>query len=197
MANICNTIYKITGETNAFMNLYKTLKQLNVFENDTDISLYQLAEAYNIDYEKRQISVRGHIYYADYAFEKDDDYFVISIETDTAWTGCHDLFHAINQKLNGNLSISYRETEPGCNIYCVHDEGDFFPEECMVAAGGKLFCDIDGDCFQSVGDAINEWCETMNYERKEMADSDMLSIIENYEYEDENTFFNIHVFTYE
>ena len=35
-------------------------------EGDSSIWLYQLAEHYGIDYETKQISVRGHIYWAEY-----------------------------------------------------------------------------------------------------------------------------------
>ena len=65
MANICDTQYKVTGEPKAVKDLWNTLQKLGV--NGNDISLYLLAEHYGIDYEKKGISVRGYIYWADLA----------------------------------------------------------------------------------------------------------------------------------
>ena len=36
--------------------------------------------------------------------------------------------------LGDELSISWREVEPGCDIFYTLDENDFFPEECYVTA---------------------------------------------------------------
>lgn len=110
MANLCNTTYKVTGTEKAVKNLWNTLQSMNV--NAKNIWLDKLAEHYGIDYEGRGIKVRGHIYFGE--FEEDDDFYLLTFETETAWTACNDLFEAINEALNTELSISYREIECGC-----------------------------------------------------------------------------------
>lgn len=57
MANICDCTYKITGSREAVLNLYNAIKEND--DNQSNVSLYKLAEHYGIDYEKRKISVRG------------------------------------------------------------------------------------------------------------------------------------------
>ena len=57
--------------------------------------------------------------------------------------------------LGGELSISYREIEPGCDIYFVHDECGWFPEECCVSSFGEPFEESFSDVFSTVKDAIN------------------------------------------
>ncbi len=59
MANLATTTYKVTGTREAVNNLWTTLQSMEV--NTKDIWLLKLAEHYGIDYEKKQISVRGHI----------------------------------------------------------------------------------------------------------------------------------------
>ena len=63
MANQATTTYKVTGTRKAVNDLWSTLQKMEV--NSKNIWLYQLAEHYGIDYETKQISVRGHIYWAD------------------------------------------------------------------------------------------------------------------------------------
>ena len=63
MANQATTTYKVTGTRKAVNDLRSTLQKMEV--NSKNIWLYQLAEHYGIDYETKQISVRGHIYCAE------------------------------------------------------------------------------------------------------------------------------------
>ena len=58
MANQATTTYKVTGTRKAVNDLWSTLQKMEV--NSKNIWLYQLAEHYGIDYETKQISVRGH-----------------------------------------------------------------------------------------------------------------------------------------
>lgn len=59
MANLATTTYKVTGTRKAVNNLWTTFQNMEV--DGKDIWLLKLAEQYGIDYEKKQISVRGHI----------------------------------------------------------------------------------------------------------------------------------------
>ena len=107
--------------------------------NSNNVYLYLLAEHYGIDYEKKGISVRGHIYWAEYEENVEDDYALLSFDTESAWSSCDLFFEEVNKALGDELSISWREVEPGCDIFYTHDENDFFPEECYVTAYGELF----------------------------------------------------------
>ena len=133
MANSCDTQYKVMGERKSVADLWDTLLTMEV--NTKNVYLNRLAEHYGIDYEKMGISVRGHIYWAE--FEEDDDICLLSFDTESAWSACDQFFEELNNTLGGELSISYREIECGCNLFYVHDEQGFFPEECCVSSSGE------------------------------------------------------------
>ena len=61
MANQATTTYKVTGTKKAVNNLWNTLQCMEV--NSRNIWLDDLAKHYGIDYQKKHISVRGHIYW--------------------------------------------------------------------------------------------------------------------------------------
>ena len=192
MANQATTTYKVTGTRKAVNDLWSTLQKMEV--NSKNIWLYQLAEHYGIDYETKQISVRGHIYWAEYEEDPANDYYLLSFETETAWDACNELFEEINHLLWDELSISYRVCECGCEVYYVHDEGDFFPEEIAVSSSGEPFEDACDDIYTTLKDAINEWCEKMNVEQGERTDEEMMDFINEYEYDDDDTYFYIRKF---
>ena len=164
--------------------------------NSKNVYLYELAERYGIDYEKKGISVRGFIYWAEFEEKESDDYCLLSFDTETAWSACDLFFDELNKALGGELSISYREIEPGCDIYFVHDECGWFPEECCISSSGEPFEESCGDVFSTVKDAINEWCTQMNIEQGECTDAEMLEYISEYEYDDLDTYFYINEFTF-
>lgn len=193
MANLCNTTYKVTGTEKAVKDLWNTLQSMNV--NTKNIWLDELAVHYGIDYEGRGIKVRGHIYFGE--FEEDDDYKLLTFETETAWTACNDLFDAINEALNAELSISYREIECGCGIYSVHDEGCFFPEECCISSAGEPFEECCEEALDTIEDAINLWCNLTGIELSDKRQEEKVDFINEYEYNDEDTYFNIHPFEFE
>ena len=194
MANTCDTSYKVIGSPKAVKKLWNTLQEMEV--NSKNVYLYELAERYGIDYEKKGISVRGFIYWAEFEEKESDDYSLLSFDTETAWSACDLFFDELNKALGGELSISYREIEPGCDIYFVHDECGWFPEECCVSSSGEPFEESCGDVFSTVKDAINEWCTKMNIEQGERTDAEMLEYISEFEYDDLDTYFYINEFTF-
>lgn len=133
MSNICDTQYKVRGSRKALSDLWNTLQMMEV--NSKDVYLYKLAEHYSIDYEHSCISVRGHIYWAEFEDNKDEG--LLSFDTESAWSACDLFFDELNKVLGNELSISYREIECGCEIFYVHDVGGFFPEECCVSRQEK------------------------------------------------------------
>ena len=194
MANTCDTSYKVIGSPKAVKKLWNTLQEMEV--NSKNIYLYELAERYGIDYKKKGISVRGFIYWAEFEEKESDDYCLLSFDTETAWSACDLFFDELNKALGGELSISYLEIEPGCDIYFVHDECGWFPEECCVSSSGEPFEESCGDVFSTVKDAINEWCTKMSIEQGERTDAEMLEYISEYEYDDLDTYFYINEFTF-
>ena len=193
MANQATTTYKVTGTRKAVSDLWNTLQKMNV--NTKTIWLDDLAKYYGIDYEAKHISVRGHIYWAEY--EEDEDHVLLSFETETAWDACNNLFEEINHLLWDELSISYRVCECGCEVYYVHDEGNYFPEEACVSSYGEPFEDACDDVYETIADAIKEWCSKMNIEQGERTDEEMMDFINEYDYEDDETYFYIRTFTFE
>ena len=194
MANTCDTSYKVIGSPKAVKKLWNTLQEMEV--NSKNVYLYELAERYGIDYKKKGISVRGFIYWAEFEEKESDDYCLLSFDTETAWSACDLFFDELNKALGGELSISYREIEPGCDIYFVHDECGWFPEECCVSSSGEPFEESCSDVFSTVKDAINEWCTKMNIEQGERTDAEMLEYISEYDYDDLDTYFYINEFTF-
>ena len=194
MANTCDTSYKVIGSPKAVKKLWNTFQEMEV--NCKNVYLYELAERYGRDYKKKVISVRGFIYWAEFEEKESDDYCLLSFDTETAWSACDLFFDELNKALGGELSISYREIEPGCDIYFVHDECGWFPEECCVSSSGEPFEESCGDVFSTVKDAINEWCTKMNIEQGERTDAEMLEYISEYDYDDLDTYFYINDFTF-
>ena len=193
MANQASTTYKVTGTRKAVSDLWNTLQSMNV--NTKNIWLDDLVKFYGIDYEAKHISVRGHIYWAEY--EEDEDHVLLSFETETAWDACNELFGEINHLLWDELEISYRVVECGCEAYYVHDEGNYFPEEACVSSYGEPFEDACDDVYDTSADAIKEWCSKMNIEQGERTDEEMMDFINEYDYEDDETYFYIRTFTFE
>ena len=83
MANTCTTTYKVTGSRKAVNYLWNVLQKMEV--NSKNVWLYQLAEQYGIDYEKKGISIRVHIYWADFEADEENDNYLLSFETESAW----------------------------------------------------------------------------------------------------------------
>lgn len=193
MANQATSTYRVSGTRKAVSDLWNTLQSMNV--NTKNIWLDDLAKFYGIDYEAKHISVRGHIYWAEY--EEDEDHVLLSFETETAWDACNELFEEINHLLWDELEISYRVVECGCEVYYVHDEGNYFPEEACVSSYGEPFEDACDDVYDTIADAIKEWCSKMNIEQGERTDEEMMNFINEYDYEDDETYFYIRTFTFE
>ena len=191
MANQATTLYRITSDTpNAVIDFWNTLQNMNV--NNTNIWLGDLAKHYGIDFEARHISVRGLIYWAEYN-EEDN---ILSVETESAWDRS-ELIEEINKDLGNVLSVSFRVIECGCEVYYIHDEGNYFPEECCVSSSGEPFEDACDDVYESVSDAIKEWCSKMGIEQGQRTDEEMMDFINEYEYDNDETYFYIRTFVFE
>lgn len=119
----------------------------------------------------------------------------MNVNEKNIWLGDLANHYGIDYKAKG---FSVRgEIECGWGIFCVHDEGEHFPEECCVSAYGEPFEAMNEEPFDTVADAIEVWCEKTGIKRGERSDEEMLDYIAQYEYEDDETFFFINKFEFE
>ena len=195
MANQATTEYRITGNHKAVSEFWNILQNMGV--NGKDIWLGNLAQHYGIDYETKPFSVRGHIYWAEYEEDVENDFYLLSFCTESAWDACNELFEEINHCYGDKLSISWRVCECGCEVYYVHDEGNFFTEEVCVSSSGEPFDDAFDDVYDTAADAIKEWCSKMGVEQGKRTDEEMMDFINDYEYEKDETYFYIRTFIFE
>lgn len=72
----------------------------------------------------------------------------------------------------------------------MHDEADYFPEECVVDSSGKPFDEVYCELYSTIEEAIDTWCDRTGESRKGRSKSKMLEFIDNYEYDD--TYFYIY-----
>ena len=197
MANHCYTTYKITGSQKAVKNLWDTLVSMDVntiksFDVNTKrIRLEDLAKHYGIDYENKQISVRGDIIFAEY--EEGEN--LLTLRTRTAWAGCHKFFWAVNEVLGYEMSISFREKESDSGIFRIHDEGEFFTEKCCVFSYGDPFDNLYFYDFDSIEGVIQEWCSKMGIERGNKSEEEMIEYINGYKYDGRDSYFDICKYT--
>lgn len=196
MANVCDTTMKLVGTVKALSDLYVALQGMNV--NSKNIPLYMLAEYYGIDYEAKHIGVRGKIYYAELENDDSDQPYMLTICVESAWNFPETIFEEINHLLWDELKYSYREVEPGCDVFYVSDPLGVFPEECCVSAYGEPFEEACEDVYATVDEAIELWCKAMNFERGERDKKIMLDLINEYDYgEESESYFYINEFCFE
>ena len=179
-------VLKANGLENLFER-FKTQEAIRLWLGD-------LAEHYGINCEERQIYFRGHICYVKYETIEKEDKHLLTVETDTAWEGCHSLFNAINEVLGNELSISFRECEWMTEHFCVHDEGGFFPQKCVATI--KDGCYLRYVYFDTIKAAIHEWCSMMGVERGDKSEEEMVENINNYVYTEGDNYFFIHEITF-
>ena len=117
MANQATSTYRVSGTRKAVSDLWNTLQSMNV--NTKNIWLDDLAKFHGIDYEAKHISVRGHIYWAEY--EEDEDHVLLSFETETAWDACNEM-----------ASITIDASKYGLGILQVEQDKEFEP--CKLSA---------------------------------------------------------------
>lgn len=194
MANIANTDYKVRLSRETADNLWGKLQELKV--NCQSVWLCDLAKAYGIDYQAKGISVRGHIYWADFEEDIETGDCLLSFSTETAWCACTEFFEELNKVFGYALSISYREVECGCEIYTVHDEWDFFPEDCCVSADGEPFDNIYEEPFDTIREAIQLWVSLTGVPQGDRTDDEMVEFINGYDYGEDCTYFYIHPYTF-
>ena len=93
------------------------------------------------------------------------------------------------------MSISYLEKEISAGVFCIHDEGEFFTAKCCVYSFGDPFDGFYYDDFNSIEDAIQEWCSKMGVERGDKSEEEMIDYINGYEYDGMDAYFEIQKYT--
>lgn len=184
MANTCCTIYKITG-IDGNNDAYNKLKDY-LDKNWKELWLGDMAKFYGVDFAELGISARGWVCY----YEEDKG--VITLDVESAWAPNEQLFEEINNKLDNKLSISLKAEEPGCGIFWIHDEGGYFPENYYVDCSGFDNCECD--YFETLEEVVDYWCKLTGEKRDGRTDEEMLKVIVNWEYEDDDKFFIVHEF---
>jgi hypothetical protein len=175
--------------------MWNGLKNQNI--NTMNIWLGDLCDEFGINHTN--ISVRGKIIDADYYVNDKDEEYCISLTTETAWVGCHEVFYKIRNLIDEDIIISYREMESGCEVYNVVDDTNYFTEECCVNCSGDVFGeDVCDELFDTTELAVEYWCECMNinWDKENKSVEEMLKLIKNFKYEDDNTYFYINEFTF-
>jgi hypothetical protein len=186
MANICSTEYKISGETKYVEMFHNLLNHLGAYQHS--LPLNKLSEYFNLNQK-----FGGHI--VDVSFDKNEK--ILTIRTETPWRGQHLLFHIINILYGEHFYISYREIEEGCEVFNVYNEDYmFYDEECVVYANGELFDYFWEEYFDTIDDAISYWCEKMNFDNTTKTADEMINYINNYQYDEEETYFRIYEFNF-
>jgi hypothetical protein len=66
-----------------------------------------------------------------------------------------------------------------------------------VSSCGEPFEDACDDIYNTLKDAINDWCEKMDIKQGGRTDEEMMNFINEYEYDDDDTYFYIRQFAFE
>ncbi len=110
MANICDTEYKIFGNTKDIDKLNAVLEQL---WKDNRRWLGALVRA--LDGDTDNMCCRGDIE----DFERDSD-TEITIRQSTAWCEQEEVRYFLQERFP-DIRILYYEEEPGCDVFCTND----------------------------------------------------------------------------
>lgn len=130
-------------------------------------------------------------YFVDLSYT--DDAIILSVDEENIFESCFDDLKEMNEtKFNNELIISMRVIDDSYRDFLIHDDADFFTEDVVVSSSG-IFEDNFCEPF-SVKDAIMMWCDIMDKEQGNRTDDEMISYINNYDYDDEDDALKIYKF---
>lgn len=122
-----------------------------------------------------------------------DDAIILSVDEENIWESCFDDLKEMNEtEFNNELIISMRVIDDRYRDFLIHDDVDFFTEDVVISSSG-IFEDNFCEPF-SVKDAIMMWCDIMDKEQGNRTDDEMISYINNYDYDDEDDALKIYKF---
>ena len=122
-----------------------------------------------------------------------DDAIILSVDEENIYESCFDDLKELNEtEFNNELIISMRVIDDSYKDFLIHDDVDFFTEDVVISSSG-IFEDNFCEPF-SVKDAIMMWCDIMDKEQGNRTDDEMISYINNYDYDDEDDALKIYKF---
>jgi hypothetical protein len=122
-----------------------------------------------------------------------DDAIILSVDEENIWESCFDDLKELNEtEFNNELIISMRVIDESYKDFFIHDDFGFFTEDVVISSSG-IFEDNFCEPF-SVKDAIMMWCDIMDKEQGNRTDDEMISYINNYDYDDEDDTLKIYKF---
>lgn len=122
-----------------------------------------------------------------------DDAIILSVDEENIFESCFDDLKELNEtEFNNELIISMRVIDESYEDFLIHDDVDFFTEDAVISSSG-IFEDNFCEPF-SVKDAIMMWCDIMDKEQGNRTDDEMISYINNYDYDDEDDALKIYKF---
>lgn len=122
-----------------------------------------------------------------------DDAIILSVDEENIWESCFNDLKELNEtEFNNELIISMRVIDESYKDFFIHDDAGFFTEDVVISSSG-IFEDNFCEPF-SVKDAIMMWCDIMDKEQGNRTDDEMISYINNYDYDDEDDTLKIYKF---
>ncbi len=182
MANLCDTTYQIIGNEVSIKKLHDYLSDMAKGSVLGRISMFDIYE--NLGFKKDYYR-RGMIY--DVTKCNDNH---LSIHTETAWDGCHELIKAMVATFDDGLDVAYIEVENGMCIYNVHNTDSYdFDAKYYVNAWDDEQGGCCDDYYPSLPPVIESFCEMFDYDRGDRTDEEMLKVIKDYKFEDGSYFY--------
>lgn len=198
MPNWCSTgITFYSQNEKSLRELYERLKKIYYGKptRENDFGHGWMGDYANSFYPKigaEHIDCRGYIgYWDDDGLRRQNEYFVFSIWTETAWGAKVGLWSQILNDFYPDISMAYIAEECGCCYYVKWDEtGLFYPMDYYVDMcyplkdGGEEYIEDHG--FSSLNE-IYDWLDKnlpFQYERKESAeelDAEIISKFDEYD----------------
>lgn len=130
-------------------------------------------------------------YFVDLGYS--DDAILLSVDKENIYESCYDDLKDLNEtEFNNELIISMRVIDDSYKDFLIHDDFGFFTEDAVMSSSG-IFEDNFHEPFL-VKDAIMMWCDIMNQEQGNRTDDEMISYINNYDYDDEDDALKIYKF---
>lgn len=124
-------------------------------------------------------------YFVDLGYS--DDAILLSVDEENIWESCFDDLKDLNEtEFNNELIISMMVIDYSYKDFLIHDDFGFFTEDVVVSSGGIYDDNFCEPC--SVKEAIMMWCDIMDQEQGNRTDDEMISYINNYNYDEEDGF---------
>lgn len=183
MSNCCYGCYKLVGARVG--EVMDVLRGLNVDENW--VSVRDFLKSCSVDNEAYSMWLRGRIMWA----SVDGDVLTMGVES--AWAGVHTAIEFVAKNLYG-LGVAWREEDITNGLVERHDSYGFFPGNYMISAssGAPFHLESEVTYVQDLESVAKIWCRGVGIDRDGVNEDELPELIERWEYEDDDTFFNVY-----